>query len=92
MLESIPVHLGTTIVPGKILVQEGSITGPGVLVQEGSITGPGVLVSTNGTGPGVFVQFDGDDSSEKTNFPLGASLINVPANSGVGFLLGALGT
>ena len=57
MQQPILVHLGNTIVPGRILVQMGSITGPGVLVTFTPGT-PGMLVNTDGVGPGVYVQFD----------------------------------
>jgi hypothetical protein len=60
MLQPILVHLGDTIVPGRILVQMGSIAGPGVLITFTPGT-PGMLVNTDGVGPGVYVAFDAMD-------------------------------
>lgn len=61
----VKVHLGSTVVAGKVLVQTGSITGPGVLVQEGSISNSGVLVEETGSGAGVYVQFDAPSAPQR---------------------------
>ena len=57
MQQPILVHLGNTLVPARILVQMGPITGPGILVTF-TPGEPGVLINTDGVGPGVYVEFD----------------------------------
>jgi hypothetical protein len=57
MQEPILVHLGDTIVPGRILVQMGTITGPGILVTF-TPGETGMLINTDGVGAGVYVEFD----------------------------------
>src|SRR5579862_6170959 len=53
----VQVHQGASIVADRVLVQTGSITGPGVLVTE-TPGQPGVLVNETDSGVGEYIQYD----------------------------------